>query len=112
MTTLPCDLTLSVEPGTLPRRRRFYALRRTVLHSPPMRAFAIGLGVGIGATFAAVIVLALLLSSGGCAWLTEARRDRRIPVPAPAARLAEIERTAREMDFATARIVFEPTPKK
>ncbi len=112
MTTLPCDLTLTVEPGELPKARRFYALRRQVLNSPPQRAFAIGLAVGIGATFAAVLVLALLLSTGGCVWLQEARRDRTLPRHVPAARIEDIQRIAAEMNAATAGIVFQPTTPK
>ncbi len=111
MNTLPCDLPLTVEPGELPRRRRFYALRREVLNSPPLRAFAIGLAMGIGATFAAAIVLALVLSSGGCVWLQEARQDRSLPRQVPAAHRAEIERVVAQMNSATAAIVFQPLPQ-
>ncbi len=68
--------------------------------------------MGIGATFAAVIVAALLLSTSGCAWLTEARQDRTLPRRAPAAHVIEIERIAQQMNAATAGIVFQPIAQK
>lgn len=52
-----------VEPGALPRRVRFYAVRREIALARPTRAFAIGLTLGIVSTLVAVVIMAAL---SGC----------------------------------------------
>ena len=93
-------LARTVEPGQLPRRLRFYPSRRKIAAMPSVRAFAIGAALGSTATIAAAVLLVLI---SGCATTGKIRihaistKDR-----------AAIEQTVREMDAATAGIVFYP----
>ena len=49
-----------VEPGALPKRVRFYGLRRKLAGMAPPQAFWLGLLIGANAMFAAVLVAKFL----------------------------------------------------
>ena len=50
----------TVEPGALPRRVRFYGIRRELARERPGRAFDVGLLLGIVCTLAAALIVGLL----------------------------------------------------
>lgn len=49
-----------IEPGTLPKRVRFYAQRRELAGMGSLRAFTIGLALGVTAIAAAGLIIYLL----------------------------------------------------
>lgn len=56
----------AVEPGALPRGVRFYAQRRQLERSGPIKAFLVGVMIGVTATIYAGLLLAVFSGISGC----------------------------------------------